>query len=253
MKLVSLDKSLQLLEVLSNDQDALSLAALSEKLGFPKSTVHHILQTFIPYGYVAQDHETKKYSLGLKFLLMNKKILDDFYVRKVAHKYLLRLSDECKDNILLSIFRNGSVVYIDKVTDPTRLSLGIYIGYSTEPHATATGKVFLSDIPPDRIREMYKGKPLKKYAKRTITDIDKLITEIRKVKNQGYSIDNEEYYEGVRSIAAPIRVGGDIIAAMSVGGSIVTMTMEYMMGKIKDLLLKTAKEISAEMDVISHR
>ena len=67
------------------------------------------------------------------------------------------------------------------------------------------------------------------------------------IRKQGYAIDNEEYYEGVRCVAAPIRAGGKIMAAVSITGSIFTMTMERIKEKLIGLVKKTADEISDEM------
>jgi len=60
MKLSSLDKSLQVIEQLSRNPQGSSLSELTQNLGYPKSTIHHMLSTFLPYDYVTQDPETKK-------------------------------------------------------------------------------------------------------------------------------------------------------------------------------------------------
>ena len=145
MKLNSLDKSLQIIEILSRYPQGASLSELTTKSGFPKSTVHHILSTFLPYEYIAQDPETKKYSLGFKFLNISNLILDNIDIRKIAHKYLLQLHEECIEAVHLAILRNGKAVYIDKINKPDGLSLATYVGFYTDPHAAAGGKVLLSE------------------------------------------------------------------------------------------------------------
>jgi hypothetical protein len=47
MKLTTLDKSLQIIELLSKNPQGLSLLEMSNMLGFPKSTIHHILAVFL--------------------------------------------------------------------------------------------------------------------------------------------------------------------------------------------------------------
>jgi DNA-binding IclR family transcriptional regulator len=89
---------------------------------------------------------------------------------------------------------------------------------------------------------------MKPYGKNTITSIDDLFKELEKIRKQGYAIDNEEYYEGVRCVAAPIRAGGKIVAALSITGSIFTMTMERINNELKTMLLKTTERISNEME-----
>ena len=247
MKLNSLDKSLQIIEILSRYPQGASLSELTTKSGFPKSTIHHILSTFLPYEYIAQDPETKKYSLGFKFLNISKSILDNIDIRKIAHNHLLQLHEECTEAVHLAILRNGKVVYIDKIDKPGGLSLATYVGFYTDPHAAAGGKVLLSELPMNKIMEIYQGTSLKKYGKKTITRLDKLLNELKKIKKDGYAIDDEEYYEGVRCVAAPIRAGGQVVAAVSITGSIFTMTMERINNKLKKLVMKTAEMISSEM------
>jgi DNA-binding IclR family transcriptional regulator len=143
--------------------------------------------------------------------------------------------------------RNGKVVYIDKIDKPGGLSLATYVGFYTDPHAAAGGKVLLSELPTNKIMQIYQGTSLKKYGKNTTTSLDKLLNELKKIKKDGYAIDDEEYYEGVRCVAAPIRAGGQVVASVSITGSIFTMTMERINSKLKKLVMKTAETISSEM------
>lgn len=254
MKLTTLDKSLQIIDLLSKNPQGLSLLEMSNMIGFPRSTIHHMLSTFLPYDYVSQDTETKKYSLGFKFLSVGRVILDNLDIREIARKYLFELHDECRERhgecevaIHLAILRNGKVIYVDKIDTQGGLSLATYIGYRTDPHAAAGGKVLLSELSRKEILNIYRGTPLKPYGKNTITDMDKLFNELEKIRKQGYAIDNEEYYKGVRCVAAPIKAGGKIVAALSVTGSIFTMTMERIRNELKQLVMAKAQKISSEL------
>ena len=247
MKLTSLDKSLQVIELLSKHPGGLSLFELSSILDFPKSTVHHILYTLLPYDYVAKDPETRKYSLGFKFLEIGRRILDNIDIRSIGRRYLRELHDECKETVHLAILREAKVIYIDKIDTPAGLSLATYIGFATDPHAAAGGKVLLSELSPPEIANIYQDRPLQVYGKNTITNLDQLLEELETVRGQGYAIDDEEYYEGVRCVAAPIRAGGEIVAALSITGSIFTMTMERIHRELKELVMGKAREISSQM------
>ncbi len=247
MRLTSLEKSLRVIDILSLHPAGLALAEMSRRLGLPKSSVHHILSTFQFSDYVVQDRETKKYSLGFKFLEISRRILDNLDVRRVAHPYLVRLREKCEAASHLAVLREGRVVYIDKVEPPMGLTLATYVGFSTDPHAAAGGKVLLAALDPDEVREIYAHRELKAYGKNTITDMDALLAELEKIAQEGYAIDDEEYYEGVRCVAAPVRAGGRVVAALSLTGSIFTMTEERIKGELKDLVVETAAAISEKM------
>jgi len=247
MKLTTLDKSLQILDLLSKNPQGLSLLEMSNMIGFPKSSIHHILSTFLPYDYVAKDLETKKYSLGFKFLSIGKIILNNIDVRNIAHKYLLELHEKCKEAVHLAILRGGHVIYIDKIDTQRMLSLATYICFRTDPHAGAGGKVLLSELSRKEIMDIYRERPPKAFAKNTITSMPRLFEELEKIKKQGYGIDDEEYYEGIRCIAAPIRAGWKVVAVVSITGAIFTMTMERVQNELNAMVMETAERISNEL------
>jgi DNA-binding IclR family transcriptional regulator len=248
MKLASLDKSLRLIETLSKNPRGMSLSQLAEMLDYPKSTVHHILTTLLPYEYISQNPETKKYSLGFKFLSIGRGILNNIDVRNTAHRYLVELHEQCKEAVHLAILRDGKVIYIDKIDTQGMVSLATYIGYRTDPHAAAGGKVLLSELSRKEIMDIYRERPLKRYGKNTITSLPRLFTELEKVKKQGYAIDDEEYYEGIRCVAAPIRAGWKVVAAVSITGAIVTMTMQRIHNEFKAMVMETTERISNELE-----
>ena len=247
MMLTTIEKGLKLIELLANSPRGLSLVQISSQLGLPKSSVHHILQTFLYYDYVRQDPDTKNYSLGFQILHISSKLLESFDVRGIAKRYLLQLHDQCNETTQLYILRKGRLVCIDKIGDPPGgLTISSFVGWTTQPHPAASGKVLLSELSPKQLLDIYPEKVLREYAKNTIHDFDELLKELETIRKQGYAIDDEEYYEGVRCVAAPIRAGGKIVASVSVTGSIFSMTMK----KIRELIpviITTAEKISSEM------
>ena len=196
---------------------------------------------------MGQDPETKKYSLGFRFLEISRRILDNIDIRKIAGKHLHTLHDECREAVHLAVLRNGKVIYIDKIDTNVQLSLATYVGFATDAHAAAGGKILLSDLPEDRIRSLYGNGSLKIYGKSTISEIDQLLKELKNVKQQGYAIDDEEYYEGIRCVAAPIRAGGKIIASISITGSIFSVTTERIESELINQVMETGKRISEEL------
>lgn len=248
MKLSSLDKSLAIIDLLSKNPRGLSLSVISENLHIPGSTIHHILSTFLSHGYISKDPETRKYSLGFKFVSISKSILENVDVRVIAHEHLVRLHERCRESVFLAVLRDGKIAYIDRVNYLSGLSLGTNVGFTTDPHATAGGKILLSGLTREEIERMYGTKPLRRYGKNTITALHDLFNEMEVVKARGYAIDDEEYYEGVRCVGAPIRAGGKIVAALSITGSVFSMTMDRIRDELIELATETAERISSEMN-----
>ena len=247
MKINSIERCLKVIDTLSDHPAGLKLTELSGLLDSHPSSVHHMVATLLPHDYIAQDPDTKRYSLGFRFLEISRKILDNLDIRQIAHRHLETLRQESQEAVHLAMLRGDKVVYIDKLDTPSGLSLATYVGFATDPHAAAGGKVLLAGLKDDAVKGIYKNKSLKGYGKNTITRLPALMAELDRIRKQGYAVDNEEYYEGVRCVAAPVRSGGQVVASISITGSIFTMTQARIEKELAAKAVKAADSVSAEL------
>jgi len=244
----TVDKGIELIELLSEHSKGLTLKEMSSMLGLNKSTVHRIAKTYLTHGYVAQDPDLRKYCLSMKFLSISSKILGSFDLREVAKKDLVEIHEKTREVTQLYVLRDRKQVCIDKIGLPRQgLAISSFVGWTTEPHASAAGKVLLSELDLEEILAIYPNKGLKVYGKNTITNFDEFLKELKCVRAQGYAIDDEEYYEGVRCVAAPIRANGKIVASVSVTGSIFRITTKRIDQHLIPLIKGTADKISKKL------
>jgi DNA-binding IclR family transcriptional regulator len=247
MKINSIERCLKVIDALSDHPAGLKLTEISGLLDLHPSSVHHMISTLLPHDYIIQDPDTKKYSLGFRFLEISRKILNSLDIRKVAHHHLEILRQKCQEAVHLAMLRDRKVVYIDKLDTLSGLSLATYVGFATDPHAASGGKVLLAGLKDEAVKTIYKNRSLKAYTKNTITRLPALMAELDRIRKQGYAVDNEEYYEGVRCVAAPVRSGGEVVASISVTGSIFTMTRERIEKELAATVVKAADSVSAEL------
>ena len=247
MKINSIERCLKVIDTLSDHPAGLKLTELSGLLDSHPSSVHHMVATLLPHDYIAQDPDTKRYSLGFRFLEISRKILDNLDIRQIAHRHLEVLRQESQEAVHLAMLRGDKVVYIDKLDTPSGLSLATYVGFATDLHAAAGGKVLLAGLKDDAVKGIYKNKSLKGYGKNTITRLPALMAELDRIRKQGYAVDNEEYYEGVRCVAAPVRSGGQVVASISITGSIFTMTPGRIEKELAAKVVTAADSVSAEL------
>ncbi len=249
MKLSSLEKSLILIETLAEHPRGLTLSRLSELCGQPVSSIHHALSTFRERGFVAQNEETKKYSLGLKFLTISRAILDNLDIRTVAMEELQRLHDKTHEMVFLSVLRDRKVVYIDKIQAPGRLVLATEVGYAIEPHACTSGKALLAGLSDREIMDLYPDEALPPHHGNTIINTrTALLEELRKVREQGFSYGDEQYYQGVRGVAAPLVSGRKTIACICVTGPVFSMPTDRIYTEIIPNVLESAAAISRSLN-----
>ncbi|WP_281259212.1 IclR family transcriptional regulator [Alteribacillus bidgolensis] len=241
----SVERTLQCIELLKNRKQGLGVSELSRQLEVAKSTVHRILSTLMQEGYVKQDPITGVYTLGLKFIDVGQHVLDSLDIRQVASPFLQELVDSTGETAHLVLFEQDHVAYIDKVESPKTIRMYSSIGKVAPLHCTGVGKAILAFLPEEETETLLASMNLTTYTEHTVNSVGKLKEQLKTIKQQGYSIDDEEHEKGIRCAAAPIfDHNGRPVAGISMSGPEMRLSDE----KLKDyaeLVVKAGKDISS--------
>ncbi|CEI80482.1 Transcriptional regulator KdgR [Oceanobacillus oncorhynchi] len=244
----SVERSLIILEKLSKNPKGMGITELANQLDIAKSTTHRLLTTLMNKGFVIQDEETKNYTLGMKIIELSSLMLEDMNIRSIAKKDLEELGQKINEVVHLCIHENGEVVYIDKFESDQTIRMHSKIGNRGMMHSTGVGKVILSGMTDEQVRNIITAKGMPAKTHRTITDEEILIKRLNKIRELGYEIDDIENEDGIRCVAAPIYdYRGKMIAAFSVSGPENRMRLERIKSELVDLVLETSKNISWKM------
>ena len=84
------------------------------------------------------------------------------------------------------------------------MQLNLEAGDHLPLHASASGKLYLSSIEEKNVIQIFKNIKTPKTAKNTIIDIHQFKKELKKIKNQGYAFDDEEWFNGMVGLSVPI-------------------------------------------------
>lgn len=143
----SVDKACNLLEVVSNYPDGVSITELAQQIGMYKSTVHRLLSTLIKHGLIEQNEHTGKYKLGYGLLDLGMKLLSSIDLRREAFPFLKQLAAESNEVVHLALRDQGEIVYVEKVEGMNNIRMHSRIGGRVPIHATGLGKVLLAFLP----------------------------------------------------------------------------------------------------------
>lgn len=215
----SVGRALQMLEHIAGNDNEMSLSAISRGCGLCKSTTYSLISTLEHLGYVHQDQNTGKYSLGLKLFELGQVVHSSMDLRSIAMPHLLELSRRYEETVHLAILSRGEVVYIDKVDSSRSIRIASQVGGRNPAYCTGVGKVLLSGLTEDEITKVVGATDFRRLTEKTIVDAQALRECIEKARLDGYSTDIEEIEVGLSCIAAPIKKhDGVIIAAISISG-----------------------------------
>ena len=240
-------KAAAVIDLLAESDQPMSLTALSKHLGIARSTLHGILATLISVGYVCKEDESGDYRLGLHLFEIGNKISQKIDERKIAKPYMRALSEKTGETVHLAVLQDGEVLYINKQESNNSIRIITESGLKLPAHCTGVGKALLSGLSNEQIRHIAAKKGLAKYTETTITDIDILLQEIKKIQKQGYASDQQEFMVGLRCVAIPVRnMKGKVVCAISISGPVSRMSGDLFEMK-KRYLIKTAYAISKEL------
>ena len=242
----AVERALQILDCFDDKNPERGVSEIAQAVSLHKATTHRIVTTLLNYGYLERADDDLGYRLGLKLAGLGFKVIRRMDLRREALPYMAQLVEKWDETCDLSIFDMERVFYVDVLRGSHALTIAAAVGQRLPAHCTASGKLFLAQLPPDKL-ESFLTKPLHAYTEKTITSADELRLQLETIRQQGYSFDDEELEDGIRAIAAPIlNHKGEIIAAVSIPGPTNRIT-EIRFPDLVDSLIKAATTISLRM------
>ena len=234
------------MECVGKSTKPLKASEVSNLTKLERATSFRILTYLTSLGYLFKDNSTNLYSLGHKIFEYGDK--SDFLksLTTLCLDSIRQLSIETQHITYLAVLEGPHVVYCDKV-DPAGDSAPRAFRMRLDAHSCALGKAMLAHKSYDELKEIYKSYSLHKHTSNTITSLDKLYNELRKIKNTGYSVNEAETFDYVYGIgAAIIDTQKRAIAAISISGtkgSINVKTIPVLAKKV----LETSSKISSKL------
>jgi DNA-binding IclR family transcriptional regulator len=195
-------------------------------------------------GFVETDPGTGGYRLSFRMLRMGLKVLDRLDFRQVAQPLLRELNQKTLETVHLAILQGSHALSIDKIGSPQLVALDAKLGSIIPLYCTGVGKALLAFQSDEMRGEILHSFGLERHTPHTITTQSQLRKELARVKEQRYSVDNQEAVLGLRCVAAPILDHqGNVVAAFSVAGPASRVTLERV-PELAKLVCETAREIS---------
>src|SRR5699024_139770 len=246
----SVDRALEIIDILEDEPQGLGVTPLSKKMGVSKSTIYRLLSSLLNKEYVRQNEETQKYHLGLRLMQLGQTLTNYIDIRQVAAPVMERLVRDTGETVHLVVQDGNEIVYIDKIESQATIRMFSNIGKRAPMHCTGVGKAVLSNLSDEEIDNIIKENGLEKFTNNTIIDPQKLKEHLKEVQMLGYSIDDEEHEMGIKCAASPIlNFKGEVIAGISVAGPIMRINDNKIQHMAKEVL-KASKEISESLGAL---
>lgn len=246
----SVARSMQILELLAQSQRGLTLSDISRKLSIPKSSAHVLIKTLETMGYLKISQATGRYCFGLKLVSLSNMALENLDLRELARPFLQQLMLRTGLTVHLAILEGAEAVLIEKVEAPGMLRLATWVGKRLDANSSGVGKALLAFSEDGSYLHRFTGRSMARYNKNTISSLDRLARELKKIREQGYAFEDEEGEIGFRCIGVPLYDSADrAVAAISVAGTTSQISNDRMASLISNIKL-TARQISIRLGCV---
>jgi len=246
----SLERGLAILAEFRPASPELGISDLARALGLSRSTSHRYVTTLAQLGYLQQNASTRKYRLGPRVLDLGFSAINSMELRQISAPHLQQLSDATGHTVNMAILDGTDIVYIERcrTSQPGQreIDLNLHVGSRLPAYCTSMGKVLLAYLSPERQAEELARIELVDRGPNTITTREALAAELRRVRERGVAVNNEELAYGLRSIAVPVwGQAREVVAAINLAVHRSAASIEDLVDRLSPKMQRAAAGISA--------
>jgi DNA-binding IclR family transcriptional regulator len=194
----------------------LTLAALVERCGMPRSTTHRTADRMIKLGWL--DKPQQRYRIGNRLFEISSLAPIRHELREAVLPFLQDLHNATKATVQLGVLDGTQILVVEKITGHRPSPVLSQAGGTIPAYCSGLGRAILAHrdrATVDAVLEA--GMPAR--TSRTLTSAEAVLRELTAIPEQGWALDREEGNVGVTCVAAPIFGPlGEVAAAVSVTG-----------------------------------
>lgn len=189
------------LQELAGSTNAVGTSELARRLGETKARVHRHLSTLRELGFVQKDASTEGYRLGWKSYRLGTSLVENFGLRKLAHRHLLRLHHESGQTVALAMGTGAELTVIDAIQSTGDIAITIRAGSMIAAVPSALGRAVLAFQSEEVQQQALAAAP---RGNRPPPGAGDLAATLKNVRKRWYELANGERLPGVAALAAPV-------------------------------------------------
>lgn len=212
----SLMRALVLLRDIATNATSVSFSELQKRHGLPKATLHNLLSTLEHQDYIERDDVSGRYRIGLSVLELAAAAsagVND--LGRLLSPVLEPLVEQSKETCHLGVLHGFDEVILRRIDHAQQIvQVAPQVERRHPAHSTSGGLAALALLDMDALKQILPDQ-LFQRTPNTIETREALLSRLNQVRSDGYSLDMEEAYLGVRCVAVAVRVPGWPIVTIS--------------------------------------
>lgn len=247
----TLEKGLRILDLFDSHHQGLRLTDISKTLGINRTSIYRYVNTFCRLGYLRKDAQTKLLKLGPKSTALAYNVLQNSDLVSAIRPVVNQTYEKHDIQIDVGLLHGDEIFLAYRQLSKNTRSFR-HFTFAKGLHFLATGKAAMAFLPAAERKLLIDSLNLEQKTSQTITTKARLLDELEKTRNRGYSSNNEELVPGLIAIGAPIISSTDnqVIGAVSFDSSTTRYTMEAFEKAFARKIMELAKEIAVVLQIL---
>ena len=238
----ALARGIEVLDACGRNEAGVTLADAARLTGLSRATVRRSLLTLSAMGYVAADGRV--FTQTAKVLTLAGSNLRAMKLARLAQPVLDRISRTLGESCSLATLDGDEIIYVARAETRRIISVDLSVGSRLPAFCTSMGRVLLAGLPPDELQLRLAQLRPEKLTDRTVTDPAALLQILRRVREDGFCVVDQELEPGLRSVGVPVRAAdGKTVAAINVSTQVSRVGLEQLHAAILPALRAAADEL----------
>lgn len=224
VNIAAVERTLKLMETICYEDREMGIKEIAQKMGEYPSTIYRVISTLMNHGYLYQNPDNSKYGLGYKVYLLGKNVEQNSSLIRIAKPYAEELAGRFRECVNVAVRDDSRIDDYYAITihqekgGKRQLMISESISEPYRCYYSSVGKALLAysdDLSPEVVRRH----KFVQYTPYTITDPAAFMEELRKIREQGYAIDEMEQEMGLCCVGCPVlNSEGIAVMALSISG-----------------------------------
>lgn len=239
----SLERGLQVIQAFSEQNKALTVTEAAKLTGLSRPSVRRILLTLEHLGFA--ESQNGVFSLTARTLSLGYAYLSSNNTWSIAHPFMREFVAKTEESCSISILDGTDILYVARVSTKRIMSINLDVGSRLPAYATSMGHVLLANLPEEKLDNYLESVNLDKFTDKTIVSKEELRKVLKEVRIKGWGGVDQQFEEGLRSIAVPIRdANGKVIAAVNCSAHAGRISRQVLREEFLPVLQDCAEKIS---------
>ena len=242
----SVERVFDLLNIITSAGGESSLSDLAATAQLPLPTIHRLLRTLVPLGYVRQL-PNRSYALGPGLIRLG--YTASLQLGTYAQPVLQRLVNRLGESANMAVLDGHMVVYVGQAQSSHSMRMFTEVGRRAHAHDTGVGKAILATLPDSQVVSIVSSMGMPTPTGKSLGSVDDLLADLARIRERGYAIDDEEQEIGVRCFAMTLP-HAPTPTAISVSGPVSRVDWDFGERAVP-LLREAAEELAGQFEQAS--